>query len=170
MNGQQLESVHPRVAAVLATTERAYRIHEHRAFEQSISSPSEFAECLGVAPARITKTLFVVEQQTARRAALLCCSSVTRVDLKRVAQALNYGRLQMASETQLNEELLYPRHGVSPLGVPAHIPILLDADLSTFPTVWIGSGVAAVEIELAPQDLQFLCQATLIMDVARTDD
>ena len=151
---QEKNVIHPRVDTALRTLGLPYRLHEHRTYDRPIANPNAFAEALGVAVERITKTLFLSEQSDAGRSTLVCCSSSARLDMKRIAALLGFARLHMASEEALSRTLGYPRQGVSPIGAPSIFPVLLDASLLAFPSIWVGAGIAAVEIELAPSDLQ----------------
>lgn len=67
----------------------------------------------------------------------------------------------MAKTEELAEIIGYPPNGVSPLGAPNDVPVLVDDSLLEFPSVLIGAGQAAVEIELPPTDLTNLAKAQI---------
>lgn len=68
--------------------------------------------------------------------------------------------MEVASPEALNSSLGYPRNGVSPLGAPADIPVLLDEAVLNYPTVLVGGGATGIEIELSPKDLVQMTSAT----------
>ena len=55
----------------------------------------------------------------------------------------------------------YPRNGVSPLGLAGGIAVVVDSRLFDYPTILIGGGATAIEIEIAPSDLVRLSGATV---------
>jgi Cys-tRNA(Pro)/Cys-tRNA(Cys) deacylase len=156
-----LESVHDKVRATLERTARPYLVHEHRRLGAPITSPADMARALAIEPARIAKTLLLIEQGGVRRHALLCCTWDARADVKAVAARFGYGRLEVASAQALVDVLGYPRGGVSPLGAPREIPVAIDAALYHFPSILIGAGVSGVEIELAASDLEEMTGAAV---------
>ena len=144
---------------MLEHSARPYLIHAHGSLGVEITGPADMARALAIEPARIAKTLLLLEQSGARRYALLCCSWDARADLKAVASRVEYGRLGMASSEALADVLGYPRGGVSPLGAPTHVPVLIDETIYGFPSILVGAGVHGVEIEIAPHDLAELTSA-----------
>jgi Cys-tRNA(Pro)/Cys-tRNA(Cys) deacylase len=161
LHGYIMKQIHPRVSHVLEQSSYRYVVHRHEDTGVSINGPADFARALGVDLGRITKTLFLVEHVTECRHALLCCSSTARVDFKAAARALGYGRLGVAAPDALAKVLGYPPHGVSPLGAPETVPVLIDESLLSYPSVFIGAGEAAVEVELSPTELKDIAQATI---------
>lgn len=154
-----MKHMHERVAAALDASGCAYTVRYHSDIMTPIKSPAEFAAALGLTQDRITKTLFLSERSAERRHILLCCPSTARVDFRAVSAASGYGRVEVANPDELNAVLGYPRNGVSPLGVPSAIPVLVDDSLLLHPSVLIGAGEVEVEIELVPDDLVKVAQA-----------
>jgi len=154
-----MKKINDRVMIALENSGYPYTIRHHEDITVSINSPADFATALGMTQERITKTLFLAERTGERRHALLCCSSTARVDFKAVADALDYGRLEIAAPETLSAVLGYPRSGVSPLGATDDIPVVMDESLLAFPSVLIGAGETAVEVELSPVDLKDLAGA-----------
>jgi len=152
---------HHRIERVLRASGFPYRVYAHHECAIPIAKPSDFATALGVAIERITKTILLTEQSGSGRSVLVCCPSPSRVDMPQIAALVGYRRLQMASEQHLAELLDYPRHGVSPLGAPEECPVILDAALLAFPSIWIGAGSAGLEIELAPGHVQTIASARI---------
>ncbi|MGA7733504.1 MAG: YbaK/EbsC family protein [Chloroflexia bacterium] len=152
--------MHPRVAEALERAGVPYRLYRHADFPGPISSPADFAQALGYAPERITRSLFIRCQHSGEYG-LLVGPSTRRANLRRVAQHMGCRRVQLVEPAVLLAILGYPPGGVSPLGAGL-IPIFIDEGLLDFATVLIGAGEAGVEIEIAPADLKRITGATAL--------
>lgn len=150
----------PRIIEALETAELAYRVHRHDDFPQPIRNPGDFAEALGYALGRITKTLFLRCRDSGRHC-LVVCGMDKRVDLRGISSRLDAGRLEMAPLTDLQKHIGYPPTSVTPIAVEG-IPVFIDESLMEHSTVLTGSGVPRVEIEIAPADLRSLCDARVV--------
>lgn len=146
--------MHPRVASLLQHAAVPFRAIRHLEFSAPILNASDFAQALGYEAGRITKTL-LLKASGKERFCLAVVSANARVNFSIVGRELGGGRYSVASPDHLARLLDYPPFGVSPLGAP-DIPVLIDGSLECYETVLIGSGVAGIEIELAPSDLKVL--------------
>jgi Cys-tRNA(Pro)/Cys-tRNA(Cys) deacylase len=146
---------HPLVASALAKADVPHTIRCHADCPFPILSPKDFARCLGWPLGRITKSLFL--ELTAPDAnasfAMAVCGVVHRVDFSILARRWNVAHVKLASRASLAEQLGYPPTGVSPLGVNS-FPVAIDEAVFSHETVLVGGGVAGVEVEIAPVDLQ----------------
>jgi prolyl-tRNA editing enzyme YbaK/EbsC (Cys-tRNA(Pro) deacylase) len=147
----------PRITHALDAAAVAYRVHCHEDFPTPIRAPQDFADALGYAVARISKTLFV-RCRDEERFFLLVCGMDKRANLRGIAQRLGAGRLEMASLAELQQRVGYPPTSVTPIAVDG-IPVFIDETLLQHATVLAGAGVPRVEIEIAPGDLVALCGA-----------
>lgn len=152
--------MNPRVRKVLDESGVAYRVHFHREMPSDIRTPQDFADALGYEAARVTKTLLLraADEETFFVALL---SWNKRLDMKRLAAALGASRLRMADDEELARRLGYPRHGVTPLGAEG-LRVLVDEGLMAFPTILVGAGEVAVEVELSPQALRDITGAEVL--------
>lgn len=151
-------SPHPAVQRALDEGHVSHVIRYHRDFAQPIRSPQDFALALGYDIGRITKSLFV---RGADAYALIVCSSVDKVDFKEAARLLTWKRVEVASRPELDARLGFPPNGVSPIGVDATFPILMDDSLSNYATILVGAGTAGVEVEIDPAQLAALVHASV---------
>ena len=152
--------MHSKVEAILSPSNVQYQVRYHRDFPTEIRSPRDFAAALGYDVARITKTLLL--RSTEREEfSIVVVSCTKRVQLEKVAELLQTKRVQMATREELAGILDYPPAGVSPLGA-ASLPVTIDAGLMEFPTILMGAGEAAVEIEIAPQALVQITGAKVV--------
>lgn len=143
--------MHPRIKKILDESGVVYHVRRHGDMPFPIRTPQDFASALDYELARITKTLLLHAPETdAFLVAVLSCHK--RLDMKRLAAVAGVGQLRMADEGQLKRALDYPRHGVSPVGAEG-ARVFVDEALLAFPTILVGAGEVAVEIEISPRAL-----------------
>jgi Cys-tRNA(Pro)/Cys-tRNA(Cys) deacylase len=156
-----VSALHPKVAGVLGASE--HTVHDHARFDRAITSPADFAEALRYPLDRITKSVFLSPQSAAQpdaRYAVAVCGMGRKLDFAAVSAALDArGRMQVATPEQLGAVLGYPRNGVSPLGAPQGVAVLIDSAVLDHDTVLVGGGAVGIEVEIAPGLLVALCSA-----------
>lgn len=148
----ELNKLHANVQASIARFGIQCQVHYHAELPVEIRSPQDFADALGYPVQRITKTLFVHSRE-ARTFAVAVCSADRRMDFKAMADAMGVRRVEAAALGDLEARTGYPPGGVSPLGLAAEIVVVMDSLLLDYPTVLVGGGTAAVEVEISPSDL-----------------
>ncbi len=128
-----------------------YRIHEY-AHDPGAASYGEEAACkLGIASARVFKTL-VVEIDD-KKFAVGIVPVCRQLDLKLFAQALGAKKATMADAQDAQRTTGYVLGGISPLGQKRTLATVIDASAATLPTLFVSAGRRGLEIELAPNDL-----------------
>jgi Cys-tRNA(Pro)/Cys-tRNA(Cys) deacylase len=148
----QIEKLHENVHAAIRGLEAEWKVYDHRELATEIRTPADFASALGYPVERIAKTLFLFSRDRQVYAAAVCSVS-RRLDFKSAARAIGVSRVEVASAEDLAVKTGYPRSGVSPLGLADGISVVVDSLLLDYPSILIGGGAAAVEIEIAPEDL-----------------
>ncbi|MDQ4118659.1 MAG: Cys-tRNA(Pro) deacylase, partial [Actinomycetota bacterium] len=83
------------------------------------------------------------------------------LDLKALAAAAGGKKATMAEIADAERATGYVAGGISPLGQRKHLPMVLDASAHGFETVYCSGGRRGLEIELAPDDLVTLTDATV---------
>lgn len=129
------------------------------AYEHDPSAPSygtEAAEALGMAPARVFKTLVADVDGTLTVAVVPVSASL---DLKALAAAVGGKRAAMADPAAAERTTGYVRGGISPLGQRRALPTVVDDSVTAHETVCVSAGRRGLEIELAPADLVALTAA-----------
>ncbi|MDQ0735695.1 Cys-tRNA(Pro) deacylase [Arthrobacter agilis] len=140
-------------AAGIAFTARPY---EH---EQGVSSYGlEAATALGVAPARVFKTLMASADGSLVAAVVPVTGTL---DLKALAAALGRRRAAMADPAVAQRRTGYVLGGISPLGQRHPSPVVVDRSALDHPTVFVSGGQRGLDIELAPGDLIAATQALI---------
>ena len=152
---------HPLVAAALASSAAPHVVRRHSECPFPILAPRDFARCLARPLDVITKSLFLELLASGQAPAygVAVCSIPHRVDFTALAKRWNVAEVKLASRATLAEKLGFPPTGVSPLGCEPY-PVAMDEAIFAHETILVGGGVAGVEIELAPADLQRICGAT----------
>lgn len=152
--------MHERVRAALDASAAVYVERFHKDVPAVVRCPGDFAEALGRELGSITKTILLrVVGGDAFCLVVLSCDR--RMDMDKVAAAAGVKRVQMAGRQELDLALGYPPTGVSPIGA-GDIPVLMDEALMRHPTVLVGSGEVAAEIEMRPEDLKEITGAFVL--------
>jgi Cys-tRNA(Pro)/Cys-tRNA(Cys) deacylase len=131
--------------------------YEHDA--ENTSFGDEAASKLGVAPARMYKTL--VCQADGVGLVLVLVPVAARLDLKKLAKALDVKKADLADSGVAERTTGYVVGGITPLGGRKVLPVLIDESVSAHETVFISAGRRGLQLELSPADLIRLTAATL---------
>jgi Cys-tRNA(Pro)/Cys-tRNA(Cys) deacylase len=139
-----------------------YTVHEYEHDPNADSYGLEAAAVLGIDTARVFKTLLVSLHGGAERLAVGIVPVASQLDLKAIAAVAGAKKAGMA-DPQLAERVTgYILGGISPLGQKKRLATFIDESITGFATVFVSAGRRGLEIELAPDDLQALCHATLV--------
>lgn len=144
--------MHEKVRSILEKSEISFIVHHHSALPVPIHSPVDFAAAIGYDLGRITKTVFL-KAKDGSKYAMVCGAINERFDLQRIAALINVKKIEQASVDALLQITGYPPNGVSPLGLPENITLIVDEGLLSLPTVLVGGGATGVEVEIRPVDL-----------------
>ena len=116
------------------------------------------ADALGLDPARIHKTLIVAVDG---KLAAAVVPVAAELDLKLAAGALGGRRATMADPNDAERATGYVRGGISPLGQRRRLPTVIDAAALDLPTIFVSAGRRGLQVELAPNDLVRVTDATV---------
>jgi Cys-tRNA(Pro)/Cys-tRNA(Cys) deacylase len=144
--------------ALLAKQNVTHRLHPYEADADTPNYGAVVADTLGIAQARVFKTL-VTEVDGALTVAVVPVSG--DVDLKALANAVGGKRAAMADRVLAERTTGYVRGGISPLGQRRRLPTVLDESAATYPTIYVSAGRRGLQVELDPADLVRLTSATL---------
>lgn len=109
------------------------------------------AEAIGVPEEQILKTLLFVGE--AGDYAVAVASGTRRVDRSRLAAATGLRKPRAAQPDAVLEAIGYPAGGVSPLGLPAHVPVVVDTAVMALPVAFGGGGREHLLLRVLPADI-----------------
>ncbi|MEV7996231.1 Cys-tRNA(Pro) deacylase [Streptomyces sp. NPDC086077] len=130
-------------------------------YDHDPSHPSygeEAAQAMGVSPDRVFKTLVADVDGTLTVAVVPVAGTL---DLKALAAAVGGKRAAMADPALAERTTGYVRGGISPLGQRKKLATVLDGSAAPHATICVSAGRRGLEVELSPQDLAGLTEATL---------
>ena len=144
-----------RVAAAL----QAQGIDPHIVeFAESTRTAEEAARAVGTEVARIVKSLvFLAGDQPL----LALVSGSNRVDTARLSAALGMPVVR-ADAALVREATGFAIGGVPPLGHATKLPVVLDADLQQYDTVYAAAGTPNAVFPIAPGDLLRITSACVL--------
>jgi Cys-tRNA(Pro)/Cys-tRNA(Cys) deacylase len=142
-----------------------HRVHAYEAPErhgrERDTRPSygtDAAAALGVAPARVCKTLAAMVDDRM----VLAVMPVDRdLDLKALADAAGGRKALLAEPAAAERATGYVVGGISPLGSRRPLPVVLDRSALEHDTIFVSAGRRGVQVELAPADLVRAAGATV---------
>ena len=137
-----------------------YIIHQYEHDSANQHYGLEAAEKLGVNVDIVFKTLIVSIDNSQLVVAILPVSAM--LNMKLIAKAHGGKKAVMALLTQVEKTTGYVLGGVSPIGQKKQLTTYIDSSIDKFPTVYVSGGKRGVELELSPNTLQSLTQATLV--------
>ena len=116
------------------------------------------ARALGVEPDRLFKTLIATVDSDAV-VAIVPVSA--RLSTKNLARAAGGKRADMTPPDQAERLTGYVTGGISPFGQRRALPFYVDETIELFETVFVSAGQRGVQLELAPETLVALLDATI---------
>ena len=156
-----MNELHDRVVTAVQDFRLPIVIHDHSSFDPPVLSPNDVSKALGIPLGRITKSL-LLQQQSGSRFVLAVCPIDRRIDMASLSRYVGVGRLEVAGEEDVSKKCGYQRLGVSPLGLPRDVVVVIDTSLMAYPTVVVGGGNVGIEVELSPWDLADACNAQIV--------
>lgn len=154
-----MNALHSRVQRAVEASGATVKIHDHSALETEIKSPADFSEAIGLPLSRVSKSLFLRKKEGGYVVAVL--GMTERVDFKKLAGLVDSKHVEVATAEELQTTLDYPRNGVSPIGVPLTVKVVMESTLLEFPTIAVGGGSTGIEIEIAPNDVLSIASASV---------
>jgi Cys-tRNA(Pro)/Cys-tRNA(Cys) deacylase len=136
----------------------AFTLHEYDYDPNADSVGLQAAAALGVAPARLLKTLM-----TKAGGAIVCVlvPSDREVSLKKLAAAAGAKEAAMMAPAEAERVSGYHVGGISPFGQKKRVRVVAERSALGHATVLLNGGRRGLQIEMAPADLVRLLDATV---------
>jgi prolyl-tRNA editing enzyme YbaK/EbsC (Cys-tRNA(Pro) deacylase) len=128
---------HPSVQRVRAALVAAGSAADIKELSDSTRTSDEAAAALGVEVGQIAKSLVFL---AGGDPVLVVASGADRVDTAKLSEHLGGRRITRADADAVRAATGYPIGGVSPAGLDASLPVLVDGALAAFDVVWAAAG------------------------------
>lgn len=141
--------------------------HEVIAIDPEFADTAAFCERYDSPLENAANTLLVTSRRKPHVDALCVVLATSRLDVNRkVRAAVGAGKLSFAPVERMAELTGMRVGGVTPFGVPDHLPVLVDQRVMERPWVIVGTGGRASKLRIAPDALLALPSA-VVADLAR---
>jgi Cys-tRNA(Pro)/Cys-tRNA(Cys) deacylase len=135
----------------------AFTLHEYDYDPNAERIGLQAAEALGVAPARMLKTLMA---RAGKEIVCVLAPSDREVSLKRLANAAGAKEAAMLPPNEAERLTGYHVGGISPFGQRKRVRVFVEVGALAHATVYVNGGRRGLQIEIAPADLVRLLAAT----------
>lgn len=134
-----------------------FDLHEYDYDPNAERIGMQAAEALGIAPARLLKTLMAKANDE-----IVCvlAPSNREVSLKKLASAAGARSAAMLGAVEAERVTGYHVGGISPFGQKKRARVFVEQSALAFPRVVVNGGRRGLQAELAPADLVRLLNAT----------
>ena len=136
-----------------------FKIHQYEHDPSVQAYGEEAAEAMGADANRVFKTLLIALNGESKNLAVAVVPVSGQLNLKAAAASLGAKKAAMADARIAQNTTGYILGGISPLGQKKRLPTLIDQSAFAFESIYVSAGKRGLEIELAPQNLQLLCNA-----------
>jgi Cys-tRNA(Pro)/Cys-tRNA(Cys) deacylase len=147
---------------MLTRAKVAFTPHEYELTSSEATYGESVAATLGVPPQRLFKTL--VAEVDGRHVVAIVPTHL-RLGLKALAAAAGGKKAQMADPGDAERLTGYVTGGISPFGQKRRMPVFVDASISGHATVFVSGGRRGLQVEVAPDDLIALLEASPVADL-----
>ena len=135
-----------------------YRLHSYDYDPAADNIGQAAAAALGIAAARMFKTL-MIELDGKPACAILPADH--ELSMKKLAAALGGKHATMLAVAQAERITGYHVGGISPFGQKKRVPVAIDASALEHATVYCNGGQRGLQVELAPQEIVRVLGATV---------
>ena len=157
----------PSVQRVIAALNAAGHDHTVRHLDDTARSAGEAAAALGVEVGAIVKTLVFALRETGGAAVALIAGD-RKCDTDALAAALGHaGGCRRPDADFVKAVTGYSIGGVSPVALPADVPVVMDHSLSRFDLVWAAAGHPHCVFPATPDQIRHLAAARISDAIGR---
>ena len=153
------------IRSVLDATGVDYRV---MACDPTLADTATFCEHYGQALEKSANAILVKAKAVEPRFALCVLLATTRLDVnKSVRHCLGAKRASFASADETREQTGMELGGITPLGLPAHIDLLVDQRIAELDFIILGGGSRRAKIFVSPQLFDKLPNASFVEGLAK---
>ena len=131
--------------------------HEVIEIDPAFADTARFCERYGYPAERSANTILVASKKEPKRYAACVVLATTQLDVNhRVRDLLEVSRASFASAEEMKSVLGMEVGGVTPFGLPAGMPLYVDARVGALDWIILGGGGRRTKIKIAPRVLELL--------------
>jgi prolyl-tRNA editing enzyme YbaK/EbsC (Cys-tRNA(Pro) deacylase) len=154
--------------SVAASIARTGVSHEVMPCDPELADTAAFCEHYAIDPADSANTILVVSKRPAGTMAACVVLATTRLDVnKAVCAELGAKKASFASAEQTTAATGMEIGGVTPFGLPASMPVYVDAGVMTRPRIVLGGGNRTSKLRIDPAALETLPGVRVIEGLAK---
>jgi prolyl-tRNA editing enzyme YbaK/EbsC (Cys-tRNA(Pro) deacylase) len=141
--------------------------HEAMPCDPAFADTAAFCERYGIPPEESANTILIASRQEPKRWSACLVLSTCRLDVNHaVRRLMGVKRLSFASAEETVEKTGMMVGGVAPFGLPADLPIYVDARVMAAPRVVVGGGSRSWKVRLDPAGLLGVPGLTVVESLA----
>ena len=142
--------------------------HDLMDCDPDFADTAAFCERYGIAPEDSANTIVVAGKGDPKRYVACIVLATTRLDVNgTVRKRLGVKKASFASADETGEITGMLIGGVTPFGLPAELPIWVDAAVMGRPSVIVGGGSRSLKVRLAPAELLRLPGSEVVEGLAQ---
>ena len=157
----------PLEAAVREALDRAGVPYELLECDPDLADTAAFCAHYGWSPEMSANTIVVASKKGDKRYAACVVTATTRLDVNRtVKRLLGVSKASFASPAETQEVTGMMIGGVTPLALPADLPVYVDERVMAQPEVILGGGSRSMKVKVSPKVFEHLPGVTVIEGLA----
>jgi len=137
-----------------------FEVREYSTEDASENYGMQAAAVLGQSPLQVFKTLLAVVDGNDRKPVVAIIPVATQLDLKKLAHHFQGRKATMADPVVAERVTGYIVGGISPIGQKQRLKSCIDITASNFDTIYVSGGRRGLQLELKPDDLVGVINAT----------
>lgn len=150
--------MHPRAAKFRERAAEEYGLEiAVEEFSEGTKTAAAAAEAVGCEVAQIASSLVFSADGSP---VVVVTSGANRADEEKIASALDAETVTMADAETIKSSLGWSIGGVPPICHETDVPVLFDATLTEFETVWAAAGTPQAVFPIEPEQLKTLAAAS----------
>ena len=138
----------------------AFQMREYECTDDSAGYGLQAAQALGQNPEQVFKTLLAVIDGDTRKPVVAIIPVADLLDLKKLARHFNARKAIMADPSDAQRATGYVVGGISPIGQKQTLKSCIDESSRNFETVFVSGGKRGLQLEISPDDLIGLIDAS----------
>ena len=156
--------LHPLVAARLASLGVAFEVME---CDPALADTAAFVEAYGVPPERSANTILVGSKGAEPTYVACVLLATTSLDVNNVVRReMGVRKASFAAADPVRTLTGMEIGGVTPFGLPDHLPVLVDSRVMEAPWIILGGGNRSSKLRVAPEAVRSLPSVRVVDGLA----